>query len=88
MFLIGSDNLLLKTPSLLFINEKPYIITITSGVPKLFSAICPHQQGTVLPKNKKILQCPNHNWTFDPKTGKGIFSPQSSLKSFEIIIGL
>jgi len=85
MLLIGSDDLLLKTPSLLSINGKPYIITNTSGIPKLFSAICPHQHGTVLPKNEKMLQCPNHNWTFDPKTGKGIFTPQSYLKSFEII---
>jgi len=84
---IGSISILSNTPKLIQIKNKPYILDVNSHhEPILFSAICPHQHGTVKKLEKDLWTCPSHDWIFNPKTGVCLNSPQSCLEKFSIII--
>ena len=84
---IGSIKLLDELPLSIIIHGKPYIINKMDPESFiLYSAICPHMHGEVTATNDKIWYCPQHNWTFDPKTGNSINAPQACLISYPIEI--
>ena len=84
---LGSISMLSNTPKLIQIKNKPYILDQNlHHEPILFSAICPHQHGTVKKLEKDLWTCPHHDWTFNPETGDCLNSPESCLEKFSIII--
>lgn len=59
------------------------------GVPMLYGSVV----GTMLPSkpheyvyahHNEIIRCPLHGWEFNLKTGKAMFSPDVSIKTYEI----
>ncbi|WP_400162456.1 Rieske (2Fe-2S) protein [Brevibacillus sp. TJ4] len=59
------------------------------GVPMLYGSVV----GTMLPSkpheyvyghHNEIIRCPLHGWEFNLKTGKAVFSPDVSLKTYEV----
>ena len=83
---IGSVDILKKLPTLIQLNGRPYILSLSSDEsPILFSAICPHQNGIVSELKKDKLRCPNHGWEYDPSHGKATNVPDKCLESFSVI---
>ena len=84
---IGDKILLTSLPKLIKVDSSFYILSKNSdNIPVLFNADCPHQHGIVEELCDDSWRCPNHDWTFDPKTGKCINAPQSKLEFFPVII--
>lgn len=59
------------------------------GVPMLYGSVV----GTMLPSkpheyvyghHNEIIRCPLHGWEFNLKTGKAVFSPGVSIKTYEV----
>ena len=59
------------------------------GVPMLYGSVV----GTMLPSrpheyvyglHNEIIRCPLHGWEFNLKTGKAVFSPDVSIKTYEV----
>ena len=83
---IGTEKILEELPKSLILYNNPFILTNKkNGSLVLYSAICPHMQGTVIPSKNEIWTCPSHGWTFNADNGKSINSPQSSLGEFEVV---
>ena len=83
---IGSVDILKKLPTLIQLNGRPYILSLSSDQsPILFSAICQHQNGIVSELKKDKLRCPNHGWEYDPSHGKATNVPDKCLESFSVI---
>jgi len=84
---IGTAGILEKSPALIEIDGRPYILSKDSNdLPILFSAICQHQNGIVSELKKETLRCPNHGWEYDPANGKATNVPDKCLQSFPIKI--
>jgi len=82
---VGSKDILEHTPKLIDLDNVKYILHVdTDGKPKLYSADCPHQHGVVEELDPKIFRCPNHDWTYEPSSGKSINAPQACLTSYKI----
>lgn len=85
--LIGPKKILEDTPKLITISNMPCILCIVNGEPKLYSADCPHQHGVVEDLKPNVFRCPNHNYTYEPNTGKCMNAPQgNSLHSYKIFV--
>lgn len=84
---IGSTSILSSVPKSIEIENKPYILALNSNhEPVLYSAICPHQHGTVNKLEEDLLTCPSHGWIFNPETGDCLNSTKSCLENFPITI--
>lgn len=84
---LGSETLLEKTPTVLEVDGKRYILhTRDDGTHVLYTAICPHQRGRVMVDNEEMLLCPNHRWMFNPETGDCTTVPGESLASVPVRI--
>ena len=84
---IGTVESLKNLPKLIEIETRQYIIAQDSNKKIIaYSAICPHQGGIVSDLKKDVLQCPSHNWTFDPKNGVCKNITNESLKQIKIEI--
>ncbi len=84
---IGEKTLLEKTPKMVKIGEKNWILSRNlNGEPVVYDTICPHQSGIVSEISKDCLRCPNHGWIFQPKSGKCINAPQAHLQSYKVEI--
>jgi toluene monooxygenase system ferredoxin subunit len=68
---------------------KEIIITWpTGGEPKAYDAACPHE-GISLAFGEfdgEVLICGGHQWSFDARTGCGIFPEDCQLKSYPLVI--
>lgn len=66
----------------------PIVLTQSSaGTVVGFSAICPHQGGTVAPDGSKDFLCPLHGSTFDLDTGARLSGPaQSGLTKLTVTV--
>jgi len=85
MEIILSSSILDDIPKLIEIQGQLYIITKNkNGIPILYSASCPHQHNVVRELNEEIWRCPSHDWTFNPKTGQSINTPQACLTRIPI----
>ena len=83
-FKIGKKSLLEKIPTLVKIDEDPFILSKRHDEVILYDAICPHQHNIVSELNEKEWRCPSHGWTFNPETGCSINAPQESLKEYKV----
>ncbi|MFX3635964.1 MAG: Rieske (2Fe-2S) protein [Candidatus Pristimantibacillus sp.] len=59
------------------------------GVPMIYGSVT----GTMLPSNpqeyvyghhNELIRCPLHGWEFNLKTGKAMFSPDVSIKKYDV----
>lgn len=62
---VGNKSLFKELPELVFIENDPYILTRSADEYELYSAVCPHKQGTIYPQTEDLWVCPDHGWTFD-----------------------
>ncbi len=83
---IGNTSLLENLPMKITIDDDPYILSQTDNEIILFSAICPHQHNVVSELETDCWKCPSHEWTFDPKSGCSINTPNESLTKFPVLI--
>jgi len=82
---IGKQAKYENLPKLISIKDSPYILTRSDGIYKLYSALCPHEQGTVHPQSEELWVCPDHGWRFN---GEGICTNafDESLEQHPVII--
>ncbi len=59
-----------------------YLVTFESGLPLVFSSVCPHAGGAVAFDGDEF-RCANHGWRFDQSTGMCINAPSRSLSRIE-----
>ena len=83
---IGNTSLLENLPMKITIDDDPYILSQTDNEIILFSAICPHQHNVVSELETDCWKCPSHEWTFDPKSGCSINTPNEYLTKFPVLI--
>lgn len=65
MQLLGNTSDFETFPELLTIDDDPYILRKSEGEYRLYSAVCPHKEGTVKPVDEDTWLCPDHGWEFD-----------------------
>jgi len=82
---LGLKSELQDLPTSVTIDGSPYILTRINNNYELYSAICPHKQGTVHPEEDDRWVCHNHGWIFD---GEGICSNvrNESLESYPVYL--
>ena len=82
---IGPDSLLEDLPQSVEVSGRKYILSQdTENRPIIFSSECPHQGGTVEVIDDECLQCPRHQWEFDPETGDSTTVTSESLTTYEL----
>jgi CMP-N-acetylneuraminate monooxygenase len=82
---IGEESEYEDLPELVSISDSPYILTKSNGEYNLYSAVCPHEQGTVRPQDDESWVCPDHGWRFNGE-GKCTTTLGESLESYPIIL--
>jgi CMP-N-acetylneuraminate monooxygenase len=81
---IGPDSLLEDLPRSVEVGGRKYILSRNiDSHPIIFSSECPHQGGTVEVIDNECLQCPRHQWEFDPETGDSTVAG-ASLPTYEL----
>jgi CMP-N-acetylneuraminate monooxygenase len=68
---LGPVTAFTEWPTRISLGSKSYYVVRGEAGWQLLSTICPHQGGEVV-KVGPCLACPQHGWTFEQSTGKGI----------------
>lgn len=82
---IGEESSYTDLPELVSVEGDPYILTKSSDEYELYSAVCPHKQGTIHPQNENLWVCPDHGWTFNGE-GDCTTTRCESLESYPVTV--
>jgi len=80
---IETDASDLRTPRVVRVRGKSYILTRDAGEWRLLSTSCPHLGGTVRIEGA-VLRCPHHGWEFDCISGRANGKRDRALQMFAV----